>query len=374
MKFISTFLLPGLFLFSAFFANSQNNPRNIVLDWKTDTLQQLVPLSEFTALLIRDGIPPIDTPIYWTKEVALKNLFLHEPVISFIVHGQARAYPLSILMFHEIVNDRIDDTYFTVTYCPLCNAAIVFDRKLKYNGKDYLLDFGVSGMLRNSDLVMWDRQTESWWQQFTGTGLVGAMAGAELDFLSSQLISLQEFTDSYPDGLILSTETGHDNKYGQNPYTTYDNPENKQPRLFKGEVDTRLPAMERVIDIQVEGKRKIYPLTTIQKDEVINDRFEGKDIALFYASKTVSVLDKKEIAASKAVGSVTVFSPIIDNKLLTFIKKEDHFYDQQTQSKWTITGICVEGKHKGIQLTPIVYGNHFAFAWFAFHPDSEIYK
>ncbi|MDF1546740.1 MAG: DUF3179 domain-containing protein, partial [Bacteroidales bacterium] len=342
--------------------------------WKTDTARHIVALNEFTALMQPDGIPPIDTPRFWNKEKAMQSYFEHEPVIAIAINGEAKAYPLSVLMYHEIVNDTLGGLPISATYCPLCNAAIVFDRRLEFEGANYLLDFGVSGMLRNSDLVMWDRQTESWWQQFTGEALVGKLSGAQLAFLNSMLLSLNDFFENYPQGLVLSTETGHSNKYGTNPYTSYDNPDNKQPRLFKGEVDPRLPAMERIIDVKVKGKYKIYPMSVISQKQVINDVFENEPIVLFFASKTVSVLDEKDISKSKQTGSVTVFSPLIDGKLLSFKKTQNGFIDNETKSVWSIAGKCTQGQHKGKELRPKTHGNHFAFSWFAFHPVCEIYK
>lgn len=352
---------------------AQQNPRNLDIDWKTDTSNHIAPLEEFTALLNPDGIPPIDKPQFWEAERAMKAYFEHEPVIAIEIGGEARAYPLSILTYHEIVNDSVGGIPVSATYCPLCNAAIVFDRRLNFKEKDWLLDFGVSGMLRNSDLVMWDRQTESWWQQFTGTALVGELAGAQMTILSSMLISLKEFIDTYPTGLVLSTETGYNMEYGTNPYTGYDDPGNTQPRLFNGEVDSRLPAMERVIDVFVKGKYKIYPLSLISRKEAINDTFQDQHLVLFYTSKTVSVLDEREIADSRTIGSVTVFVPQVKDRLLTFTKEGEVFKDDQTGSGWTITGKCITGELKGEELWPVNHGNHFAFAWFTFHPDSEIF-
>jgi hypothetical protein len=343
------------------------------VDWKTDKSNRLVELEEFTALLVPDGIPPIDEPSFWDKERAMQAFFMHEPVIAVEINNEAKAYPLSILMFHEIVNDELGSLPISATYCPLCNAAIVFDRRLKHDGKEYLLDFGVSGMLRKSDLVMWDRQTETWWQQFTGEALVGHLSGAELQIIPSLIISLEEFFEAYPNGQVLSNETGHFRVYGTNPYTAYDDEQNT-PRFFKGTIDDRLPAMERVIDIHVRGKYKVYPLSIIQKKQVINDHFEGEDVVLFYTSKTVSVLDESLISESKQIGSVTVFSPVIEGQALRFRKDGDYFIDVSAKSVWNIAGQCLEGLHKGKQLNPKAHGNHFAFAWFAFRPESEVYE
>lgn len=367
-----TFLAILFFLTTTVMA--QKNPNNVEVDWKTDTSNRIVPLDEFTALLVPDGIPPIDEPVFWKRDKATHTFFEHEPVIAVRIKGQSKAYPLSILTFHEIVNDSIGGIPVSVTYCPLCNAAMVYDRRLTYQGREYLLDFGVSGMLRNSDLVMWDRQTESWWQQFTGTALVGKLAGAHLELVPSMIISLEEFFESYPDGKILSTETGHLREYGTNPYTGYDDPGNIQPRLFKGEVDSRLPAMERVINVHVRGEYIIYPLSIISKKEVINDTFNDQPLVLFYTSKTVSILDEQEISGSRKVGSVTVFVPQVGDRMLTFFKTSEGFEDEQTGSIWSITGKCIAGEFEGKELWPMNYGNHFAFAWFAFHPDSGVYK
>ena len=277
-------------------------------------------------------------------------------------------------MFHEITNDIVGGIPVVVNYCPLCNSAIVFDRRLDYEETHYLLDFGVSGMLRKSNLAMWDRQTESWWQQFTGEALVGKLTGAELKEISSMLTSLNDFFENYPSGKVLSTETGHFKEYGTNPYTGYDNPENTKPFLFKDKVDERLPAMERIVNIQIDEEYKIYPYSVIQKEGVINDVFNKEAIVLFFSSKTVSVLDKASIKDSKEIGSVTVFFPQIDNKILTFRKSNSNYMDEQTASLWSITGTCFDGHYKGRVLRPIPHGNHFAFSWFAFYPDSEIYE
>ena len=351
--------------------------RNINQEWKTERTKANVSLGEFRVLLPRDGIPPIDKPKFWTANEADGKFFDHEPVITLTLNGETKAYPLSILMFHEIVNDEVGGNPVSVTYCPLCNAAIVFDRNLQYDGETYLLDFGVSGMLRKSDLVMWDRQTETWWQQFTGEALVGKLAGARLDLLPSALISYEDFIESYPGGYILSKETGfgrQEEMYGTNPYENYDDIANDKPFLFFEEIDSRLPAMERVINVNSGDINRVYPLTLIQKEGVINDTVGNKNIVLFHQFGTKSVMGNKDIQDAKDIGAVTVFSSILDGELLTFTKTRNNFTDNETGSVWSLTGKCIEGKLKGKELKPEMHGNHFAFAWFAFRPDSQIYK
>lgn len=353
---------------------AQKNPRELDIDWKTDTSKTEVDLNEFTALMQPDGIPPIDDPQFMTVGESKEVFFAHEPVIAIELNDEAKAYPLSILMFHEIVNDELGGELLAITYCPLCNAAMVFDRKVVIKGDTTILDFGVSGMLRNSDMVMYDRQTESWWQQFIGESLVGELAGMSLDIHPSMMISLEKFIESYPNGKVLSTETGEDFEYGKNPYTDYDNIKNEQPRLYKGTVDDRLPAMARIINIRSKGKSKIYPVSIIKEKEVINDEYNDLKVVFFYDDGMTSVLDEKDITKSRKIGSVTVFEPLVNGRQLTFRKNKEKFIDEETLSTWDITGTCVEGVLKGNKLRPLIHGNHFAFAWFAFEPECEIYS
>jgi len=283
-----------------------------------------------------------------------------------------------MLTFHEMSNDTLAGIPLLPSYCPLCNSGVVFDRRLNFEGNEYLLEFEVSGFLRNSNMVMFDRQTETWWQQLMGEAIVGKLAGSELNIIPSLIISVAEFFERYPNGQILSKQTGYEEtmeRYGQNPYYHYDSiSKNPYSRFFdKENVDSRLPAMERIVDIQDDGRYKVYPFTAVAEKGVINDRFRSKNIVVFYLSGTVSNMDERDLSKSKDVGSVTVFNPVVDGKLLTFSKKEDVFIDAQTKSKWDITGRCINGKLKGEQLMIEPHSNHFAFSWLAFFPDSEIY-
>lgn len=350
--------------------------RQVNQAWETDTSKHQVPLSEFRVLLPRDGIPPIDQPTFLEAEDGAAQYFAHEPVIVVAEGRVAKAYPLNILTYHEIVNDSVGARPVTVTYCPLCNAAIVFDRRLEFQGKHYLLDFGVSGMLRNSDLVMWDRQTESWWQQFSGEGLVGKLMGAKLEWVSTQILSVEEFYAAYPQGLILSPETGHARQqamYGQNAYVGYDSL-GRQPRLFEGKVDERLPAMERIINVGVGAHQRAYPLTLLRQKHVLHDTLGGQRVVLFHREGTRSILDSRDIRTGRKLGTVTVFQAQIEGQALHFRPKGKLFKDQETGSLWDITGYCREGAWQGRQLRKYPYGQHFAFAWFAFYPESELYQ
>ena len=355
-----------------------NNPKNIPWQWtKTDTTQTTVDFSEITIALGRKAFPSIDYPDFLAKEKGASTFFPHEPVIAVAINGEAKAYPLNMLTMHEMSNDSLGGVPILPTYCPLCNSSVVYSRKLKHKDKEYLLDFEVSGMLRNSDMVMADKQTESWWQQLMGSCLVGELAGAQLDVIPSLVISVAAFFDRYPDGMILSPKTGtsSEDRYGKNPYVGYDAADGKPyDRYFDHEVlDSRLAPMERVIDVRGREGYKVYPFSTVAKAGVINDTYDGFDLVIFYKEGTVSVLDQKEIALSKQVGSATLFSPVVDNRKLTFKKKRDYFQDIETKSKWDITGNCFDGKFSGKSLTPLPHSNHFAFAFLRFFPDAEIY-
>lgn len=354
------------------------NSRNVPYTWTTDTIKRNVELSEITVVLPRKSFPSIDYPKFIDKEEGLKSFFEHEPVISVTIDGRSKAYPLNMLTMHEISNDSLSGVPILPTFCPLCNSSVVYDRRLSYEGKNYLLDFEVSGMLRNSDMVMADKQTETWWQQLTGSGIVGKLSGVELTVIPSLVISVKDFFERYPNGEILSpkTNTKSENNYGFNPYENYDSETNKPYEQFfnTSKLDARLPAMERIIDLEGSNGYRVYPFSIIAKEGVINDTYDGKHIVIFYKNETVSVLDKKEISKSKSVGSATMFSSTLEGNVLTFEKTKDGFFmDSETKSYWDITGRCTKGILMGKKLYPETYSNHFAFAWLSFHPDSEIY-
>ncbi len=186
--------------------------------WKTDFTKFAVPLSEFeSGGPGKDGIPALSDPKLVDAGHA-DYLKAQEPVIELEVGDDARAYPLEILTWHEIVNDDVGGVPVAVTFCPLCNTALVFDRRVE--GKT--LEFGTTGNLRNSDLVMYDRQTESWWQQFGGEAVVGRYTGTTLRQLPARIVAWREFEREHPDGRVLSRDTGYSRPYGQNPYRGYD--------------------------------------------------------------------------------------------------------------------------------------------------------
>ena len=338
--------------------------------WRTDFSFHSVPFSDFlSGGPPRDGIRPLDNPTFVAIGQADDWLTDVEPVISFELNGDQRAYPLQVLIWHEVVNDVVGGVPVTVTFCPLCNSAIVFERTVN----ELVLDFGTSGNLRNSDLVMWDRQTESWWQQLTGEAVVGVMAGTKLKFLPAPIVSWQDFMTHQPEGTVLSKDTGFARRYGENPYVGYDRVDSP-PFLFDGDLDGRLQPMERVAAISVDGVDAAFPFSTLAQEGAVNYLVNGVDVAVFFKSGTASALDGPFIGSSRDVGTASVFNAVLDGQTLTFSADESGFTDAQTGSTWSILGQAIEGPLFGKRLTKIVHGDHFWFAWAAFKPDTLIYQ
>ena len=337
--------------------------------WKTDFRLHTVPYSEIRFVIPRDNIPSIDAPKFVSPADAGEWLQDMEPVVSLNINGDARAYPLQILTWHEIVNDEVGATPAAITFCPLCNSAIAFDRRL--DGET--LEFGVSGNLRNSDLIMYDRQTHTWWQQFTGEGIAGTHAGRELTHIPAFVVSFADFRGAYPEGKVLSRDTGFRRNYGRNPYAGYDTSKGN-PFLFSGELDKRLLPVERVIAVSAGGEDAAFPLSALSREGVINSSVGGQRVALFHKFGTTSALDASSIADSRDVGAAAVFAADLNGDALTFKRQGGAIVDEQTGSVWNILGAAIEGELAGETLTPVVHGNHFWFAWAAFKPNTTLYE
>ncbi len=348
----------------------QNTQAQKLQGWETNTSKSLIDLSELKrGGPPKDGIPSIDDPAFVSPKEAASWIESKEPVIALEHKGQPRAYPLQIMIWHEIVNDNIGGDPLLVTFCPLCYSALVFERTVQGE----TLEFGVSGFLRHSDLVMFDRKTETLWQQFTGKAIVGDYVGTTLKQVPSQIISFSQFRENYPNGMVLSRDTGYNRNYGNNPYTGYDDI-NNTPLFGAGNDDGRLPPMEKVIGVKLDEQRKAYPYSITQKDQLINDEVGNTPLLVIHTGGATSALDASEIAESKEAGSTGVFKRTVQGKELTFAIENGNIVDEQTGSVWTITGEASQGPHKGHQLEPVTFGDYFAFAWLVFWPDTEIYS
>jgi len=340
--------------------------------WQTNWDVRLAPPEEFIAVLPRDAILSLDAPRY--DDIATAGIWLTagHPVIQIEINGDARAFPLGIMSKHEIVNTEIGGLAVAVTFCPLCNSAIAFQRILEGE----IVTFGVSGMLRNSDLVMWDRTTQTLWQQLTGEALVGAMVGMKLDLLSAPIVSWAQFRTAFPNGLVLSQNTGFLARYDLNSYVGYDSA-GPYAQFFSDETDPRLLANARVAAVDLNDQRVAYAFDLLAHERVLHDTVGGQEIVIVWTPGAVSALDRNSIADSANVGASGVFLRSLDDRLLTFAPNPDDpatFLDTETNSVWDIFGRAVAGELQGSQLQAVVHGNHFWFAWAAFFPDTELVR
>ncbi len=341
--------------------------------WSTDFSRHEVPLNEFlSGGPGKDGIPAIDSPAFQAIQ-STDWLEDQEPLIALGIGDEWRAYPIQILIWHEIVNDTVAGVPVAVTFCPLCHTGIVFARTV--DGQ--VLDLGVSGNLRHSDLVMFDRQTESWWQQATGRGIVGDFSGTELEFLPSQLISWAQFKDLHPDGVVLSRDTGYDRNYGVNPYAGYDRAD-ADPFLLGDEtlIDGRLNPKVRIVGVVINDDEVAYPLPDLAQVGVVNDVVGGETIVVLWRPGTASGLDEATVAGGDLVGSAVVFSRVApDGTMLEFEPAGDgDMRDIETGSIWDLDGTAVDGTMAGTQLEPIANDQPFWFAWAIFRPATTIWQ
>ena len=346
-------------------------PSGAERQFTTDFSKHTIPYSDIlSGGPPKDGIPAIDNPIFISVDEADQFLDDLEPVIFLKIGEEARAYPLQILTWHEIVNDVVGGNPVTVTFCPLCNTAIAFDRN--FDGQ--VLDFGTTGRLRFSNLIMYDRQSETWWQQATGEGIAGEYTGQQLTFLPASIIGWGEFKGNFPEGQVLSRETGFQRDYGRNPYAGYDNI-NNSPFLFRGpETPGVLPAMARVLTVELNSDAVAYPYEVLQEQGAINDTLAESEIVIFWQPGTASALDASRIAEGQDVGAGVSFSREVDGQILTFSYDGEKITDDQTDSEWDVFGRAVSGELAGTQLEPIVSVNHFWFSWAAFKPETRVYQ
>ena len=315
-----------------------------------------------------DGIPAIDEPRFepvaevdWLADV--------EPVLALEVGGEARAYPIQVMTWHELVNDTIGGVPVTVSFCPLCNSALAYDRRLG----DRLLDFGTSGLLYNSSLVMYDRQTETLWTHFDGRAVIGALAGERLATLPVATVSWDDFRTAHPDGSVLSRDTGFSRSYGRNPYVGYDDV-TTNPFLFSGELDGRLPAKTRVVVVRdLDGDHPAFalPTETLAADGVVAFRAHGRDLVAVHTTGTASALDTGAIADGVDVGATAVFEAQLDGAPLVLRPDGDTFVDERTGVAYDVLGRPIDGDGPG--LVPVEHLDTFWFAIAAFEPDTVIH-
>src|ERR671914_1452695 len=302
-----------------------------------------------------DGIPSIDNPKFTSVKEADGLLEDSELVLGLKINGDVRAYPLQILVWHEIVNDKVGGAPVAVTYCPLCFTNQVFNRTLE-NGQ--ILELGTSGKLYNSNLVMYDSTTKSLWSQAMSQAIVGKLAGVKLEKIPFDVAYWKEWKQLYPESKVLSRDTGSTRPYGADPYGDYYT--NGDVLFPVSNNDDRLGLKEIVVGFENSGQYKAYKLQEIENKKVINDQVNGKPIALLSLHPFM----------------VRAYDPVVDGQILEFSlnAKGQNFIDTQTGSLWNFEGKAISGQMKGKQLTRLPFDEGFWFEWAAFHPKTELYK
>jgi hypothetical protein len=263
---------------------------------------------------IKDVIPSIDSPKYISVEEADEWIEDNELVLAFEHKGVKRVYPLQILVSHEIVNDFVANDPILITYCPLCGSGIAYERTI--DGET--VEFGTSGKLYNSNLIMYDRKTETYWQQIDGKAILGPLTGLELTELSIDTVAWREYKDIHADAEVLSKDTGFVRDYGNDPYGSY---YEDSYLIFPVEnEDNRIHPKTPVVGIEIDGMYKAYKVSDFEETPIIEDNFNGVNIKL----------EKKED------GIIVITNTDTNEEIV----KEGDFW----------------------------------FAWYAFHPETELYE
>jgi uncharacterized protein DUF3179 len=351
-------LIPGMDINSVSISNSTTNTESInpvyTLVGEEENRNIVPPELIVNGGPPPDGIPSIDNPKFIQIQKAEEFLEDSDLVVGLNINGDIRAYPLQILVWHEIVNDKVGNTPVAVTYCPLCFTNQVFNRTMN-DGQ--ILEFGTSGKLYNSNLVMYDRTTKSLWSQAMAQGIGGTFAGIKLERIPFDVAYWKEWKQLYPDSKVLSTDTGSTRPYGADPYGDYYT--NGEILFPVSNSDDRVGLKEIVIGLENKGQYKAFKLQEIEDKKVINNQVNGKPIVLFSLHPFMA----------------RVYDPVVNGQTLEFNYniKDKKFVDKQTNSTWNFDGKSISGQMKGKQLTRLSFDEGFWFEWVAFHPKTELY-
>ncbi|MDE2836036.1 MAG: DUF3179 domain-containing protein [Chloroflexota bacterium] len=335
--------------------------------WSTDFSRVASDLSD--AVVVSDGrsgIPVITQPRYETINQADGWLIGREPVLAAFAGGEARAYPLRLLLWHEAVNDWLGGLPLLATYCPRCNSAAVYER----TAGTLTLQFRAASVTRSENRVLFDEATESWWQQSNGASIAGGLAGLRLPPAASAVISWDDFKRAYPSGTVLSQASGFDIDYGFNPYF---NADLTQPPPSAGETDPRLPARARVLGLRNEGDGLAVPFSALGFSRAVNLMIGGQPAAVFWQRGTTSALSSAHVAQGRDVGAAVAFDARLEGRTLTFRAERGSFVDEQTGSTWSITGEATSGPLVDSRLDVLPHVNSFWSCWAAFRPETSVY-
>lgn len=344
---------------------NQNPPGSAGAEFSTDFSRATISFDEvLSGGPPKDGIPAIDDPKFVSIDEAEEWLEPQESVLVYSVDTATHIYPIQILMWHEIVNDTVGGRPVSVTYCPLCNTGVAFDRR--HDGE--VLDFGVSGRLRFSNLLMYDRQTESWWQQATGVGVVGDFAGDRLEILPLLLLSWEDAVARFPEAQVLSRDTGYSRDYGRNPYLRYDTAE--RPFLYRGpEVDDTFDPMSRVIMVEIAGEQRAFPYPLVEDERMVQEEVGGRSVVVLWDDEVASPLDHTLVGSGRTIGTANAYRAEVEGRTLTFEVRGNRIVDRETGSSWAPNGTAIDGPLEGSSLPAAPTVQHFWFSWTAFQPS-----
>ena len=317
----------------------------------TNGQKHLVPLNKIkSGGPPKDGIPSIDNPQF-TEASNENHVSDDDIVIGLEINGDARAYPLLILVWHEIVNDNVGGVPVAVTYCPLCYTNQVFERVI--NGQE--VEFGTSGKLYNSNLVMYDRLTNSYWSQAMGKAITGELTGYELNIVPFDVITWQDWKNLFPDTVVLTTDTGHVRAYGVDPYGDY----YTDSRIIfpVDNNDDRMHPKEIILGFNDGEIYKAYRQEDVESSITINDQINNKPILL------VSLFQ----------GDTRAFERTLDDKVLEFFFDDNKIFDTETNSEWNYDGVAISGPLEGTELIRLPFNPGFWFEWVAFYPETEVF-
>ncbi|MFQ5475799.1 MAG: DUF3179 domain-containing protein [Nitrosopumilus sp.] len=318
---------------------------------ETDGVKHSIPLDKIKGGgPPKDGIPSIDHPVF--ADVSGSHFVSDsDTVIGLEINGEAKAYPIFILVWHEIVNDKVGGIPVSVTYCPLCYTNQVFERII--DGQE--VEFGTSGKLYNSNLLMYDRLTESYWSQALGMAVKGELTGYQLNLIPFDVITWGDWKALHPDTMVLTTDTGYIRSYATDPYGNY----YTEPRImFPVEhSDDRMHPKEIIIGFNQNNTYKAYKQNDIESNVIINDSIGKIPVML------VSLFSENS----------RVYDRTINDTVLEFVYVDGKIFDTQTNSEWNYDGLSISGEFAGEQLERMPIEPGFWFEWVAFHPETLVY-
>lgn len=323
-------------------------------------------LEDFTANIQpggppKDGIPPIDRPKYVSAANADKFLRGQDIVFGFDYRGVVKAYPQKILVWHEMVNEEVGGEKISITYCPLTGSAVAFRGRSPVDGT--MLTFGTTGKLVNSNLLMYDRQTDSQWPQILAVAIAGPAKGAWLEEIPLPWTTWARWRRRYPDTLVLSTDTGYFRAYGSDPYGSYDRSgtyyDSGAPFFPVMAGDSRFPPKKVMVGIKANGAQLAIPKAEFRARTVANAKLGELPLVALYDPD----LDIVRVYERRAAATV-----------LTFRSEGGRIVDELTAAAWTSSGRCTEGRLAGTQLREVTAYEVMWFAWYAFFPETRVLK